>query len=158
MEMMELKKINKGWFLFPLICIFLIFITSCTKKITQTYTVTWLNEDGSILEIDEGVIENSTPSFDSSTPTKKSTDSEDFEFSGWSPELQSVSSDTTYTAQFTASIRTFTVYWRNKDNSILEVDENVPYGTIPTYDSQTPTVQPNSVLYGFNCWYPAIAL
>ena len=31
-----------------------------------------------------------------------------------------------------------TVTWQNYDGSILEVDEDVPYGSMPSYDGETP--------------------
>lgn len=115
-------------------------LLGCKGEI-KTFTVTWKNYDGEILEIDENVEKGTTPSYDGVTPTHPFDDTYIYTFSGWSPELSSVESDITYTATFTPSPipGPFTVTWKNDDDTILEVDELVPYGTIPTYDGPTPT-------------------
>ena len=44
----------------------------------------------------------------------------------------------TYTASYNSEVRKYTITWVNEDGTVLEVDENVPYGTIPSYNSATP--------------------
>lgn len=111
------------------------------KGETKTFTVTWQNYDGSILEIDENVEKGTIPSYDGPAPTRPFDDLYIYTFSGWSPELSKVVSDITYTATFTPSPKPgpFTVTWKNYDDTVLEVDELVLYGTTPTYDGPTPT-------------------
>ncbi|MCQ2795397.1 MAG: family 43 glycosylhydrolase [Bacilli bacterium] len=47
----------------------------------------------------------------------------------------------------------FTVTWKNYDGSILEIDENVRKGTIPSYDGLIPTREHDSeFIYHFKKW------
>ena len=65
-------------------------------------TITWLNYDGTVLEVDENVRYGSTPSYDGVTPTKPGDSKYSYSFSGWSPKLSSATESKTYTAQFTS--------------------------------------------------------
>ena len=74
-------------------------ITANFTQTVNTYTVTWLNWDGSTLETDQDVAYGTTPTYDGATPTR--TDATyAYEFTGWSPAVSSVTGDVTYTAQF----------------------------------------------------------
>lgn len=70
------------------------------NNITNTYEVTWLNYDGTLLEKDEGIEEGSVPTYDGIMPTKEEDISTTYEFSGWVPEVGEIYSNTTYIASF----------------------------------------------------------
>jgi len=80
-----------------------------TANIVQeenSYTVTWKNWDGTVLEKDENVPYNTTPVYNGETPTKTitwegRTDIYNFKFAGWDKTVSPVSDDVTYTAQLT---------------------------------------------------------
>ena len=103
------------------------------KEKSDNFIVTWVNYDETILEVDVNVKKGVLPTYDSETPKR-----EGYEFVGWDPELTEVTADVTYVAKFNIP-NTCTVTWVNYDNEVLEVDENVPKGTLPTYDGETPT-------------------
>lgn len=54
---------------------------------------------------------------------------------------------------------TYTVTWKNYDESILEIDENVAYGTMPSYDGLLPTkILNDNYSYEFYGWSPEPSL
>lgn len=66
------------------------------------YTVTWKNEDGSILKTD--TVEYGTiPKYSGNTPTKKEDSKYTYTFDKWDKELTEVKENITYTAVFKAS-------------------------------------------------------
>lgn len=67
-----------------------------------TYTVTWKNYDGSVLETDTGVTYGTRPEYNGATPEKAEDENFTYTFNGWSPALEAVTGDVEYTAQFTA--------------------------------------------------------
>ena len=105
----------------------------------KKYTVTWKNWDGTILETDVDVTYGTTPTYNRSNPTKAADAQYSYTFYGWSPSVSAVAGDVTYTAIFANERNSFTVTWKNWDGTILEVDKNVPRGSIPTYNGNDPT-------------------
>ena len=115
------------------------------------YTITWVNEDGTVLETDKSAV-GTLPSYDGEVPTKAPTTELAYTFQGWTPVFTSVNADVTYTAVYTEGPRPYTVNWVNADGSVLETD-TVPYGTTPAYDGETPTkAAANGYTYTFKGW------
>ena len=110
-------------------------------------TVVWKNYDGTVLEIDNKVEENTVVSYDGNVPTKESTEIADFTFIGWTDggkttytadTLPPFTSSVNYTAKYSYTLKQCTVIWKNEDGTVLKTDENVIKGTIPAYDGVTP--------------------
>ena len=124
----------------------------------RTYTVTWKNYDNSVLETDNNVPYGTEPVYNGERPTKESTEQYDYYFDGWSPEVTTVVGDATYVATYSAVQKTFTITWKNYDHTVLEIDEDVPYGTTPTYDGSTPSKpSTNQYNYVFSGWSPNVS-
>lgn len=124
-------------------------------KSTAAYTVTWKNGD-TVLEVDTGIIEGTVPTYDGTEPTRAATAQYTYRFSGWSPAVMSVTGDVTYHATFTSVLNRYTVVWKSGD-AVLETDEEVAFGTTPSYDSAEPTRAPTAQFtYRFSGWSPEI--
>lgn len=105
---------------------------------SKTYKITWLNYDGSVIEVDERVPYGATPDFNSYDPTKPTTNRYYYTFAGWDPEISEVKGDIVYTAKFNENPRTFSVTWIDDNGYILEKDTSVAYGEMPSYDGEVP--------------------
>ncbi len=122
-----------------------------------TYTVNWVNDDGTILETDNDVPLGDMPAYDGETPSKAADEQYTYTFAGWSPEISEVTEDVTYTAVYTETINKYTVTWVDSDGTVLETDTDVPYGTMPAYDGITPSKPSDEQYeYTFNGWSPEI--
>ena len=118
-------------------------------------TITWQNYDGSTLKTEQ-VNCGETPSYSGETPTKPATEQYTYTFSGWSPAVTAVTEDQTYTAQFSSTVKKYTVTWKNSDDSTLKT-EQVNYGETPSYSGETPTkASDGKYNYTFSGWSPAI--
>lgn len=68
-----------------------------------TYTVTWLHENGTVLETDTDVVAGTMPIYDGAEPFKAEDAQYTCAFSGWDKPLVPDTGDVTYTAVFTAT-------------------------------------------------------
>lgn len=75
--------------------------TFYAKWTINKFTVVWKNGDVA-LETDENVEYGTFPTYDGATPTKDSDKKYTYSFNGWSPNIENVSDNVTYTAQFSA--------------------------------------------------------
>ena len=124
----------------------------------QKFTVTWKNEDGTLLKTDENVAYGTMPAYNGEQPTKAGNAQYTYTFDGWMPEITAVTADVTYTAKFKATVNTYTVTWVDEDGAELEKDENVEYGTMPAYNGVEPTKAATAqYTYTFKGWNPEIA-
>lgn len=88
-----------------------------------------------------------------------------YTFAGWSKSmdaeaadpdaLDNVIADRTVYAAYSKTVRTYTVTWRNSNGTTLETDENVAWGTMPSYNGSTP--QNPSGSSPFTAWTPTPA-
>ena len=70
------------------------------EYITNTYTVTWKNEDWSILEEDKDVEYGTMPTYDGENPVKQWDWNAEYIFSGWETDISEVTSDVVYVAKY----------------------------------------------------------
>lgn len=125
------------------------------------------NDDGSVLLQTVECKNAIAGAYTGATPTKASTAQYDYTFAGgWSltpggsidaDALTNVIADRNVYAVFTATVRKYTVTWKNYNGTTLEVDVLVPYGTVPTYNSAEPVYSGEEADdYVFNGWTPTV--
>lgn len=103
----------------------------------RSYTIVWKNGDA-VLETDENVAYGSTPSYDGATPTKDATAQYTYTFSGWTPQISSVTESVIYQAQFTEILRSYTVTFYSEDGLTVLDTVTVEYGSNAVYSKSTP--------------------
>lgn len=119
--------------------------------LTRQVTVTWKNDDGSIIKT-EKLNKGATASYTGDDPVKAATAEYTYTFSGWSPEPGVVEQDTEYTAQFTETKRTYTITWQYESEELID-KTTVAYGEMPTHDDPTKPDEGN-IVYTFAGWDP----
>lgn len=89
----------------------LVLTYSCSahEESLDKYRVYWRDDEGNMLETDYDVEPGTMPSYDGPAPTKDPFEGTFYAFDGWSPELEPVSGNSTYTATFTEMTMTFTL-------------------------------------------------
>lgn len=125
----------------------------------EQYAVTFVNDDGTVLDVQ--YIDKGGDAVDPVTrennpipiPTKESTVSTDFTYSGWDSPLTAIFSARTIRATYTESIRKYTVKYVSRgivmQESVGYYGENIVYnGETPTYTLEESAYK----YYLFNRW------
>lgn len=125
--------------------------TATFTAVRNSYTITWKNDDGSV--IDTTVVEyGETPAH--ADASKTNTAEYTYTFTGWTPEITPVGGAATYTATYSSVKNSYTITWKNEDGTVIDTTY-VEYGKIPTHDD---AVRENTVAktYVFSGWTPNI--
>ncbi|MCQ2794300.1 MAG: leucine-rich repeat domain-containing protein [Bacilli bacterium] len=77
--------------------------------VVPTYTITWVNYNDDVLEVDENVQKGDMPHYDGKTPTRPNEGEHVYTFGGWSPEIVPASESTTYEAVYIPSYTTIDI-------------------------------------------------
>ena len=122
------------------------------NEITNKYVVTFVDENGEVLESSE-LEYGKTPVYLGTTPKKESTLEYTFGFDGWDKEISPVTGDVTYKAVYSPVKNEYTITFCDLDGNVL-YETLVPYGEIPVYVGETPTLAGNAQYsYNFVGWH-----
>ncbi len=118
--------------------------TAVYDQVTRNYSVTTVVDGVSTAAL---VPYGTVPVLES--PTKASDAQYDYTFTGWSPAISTVYGNQTYTAEFSSTLRQYTVSW-NVDGTVTE--STYPYGTMPVYDGTPSKTGDQQYTYQFTGW------
>ena len=104
-------------------------------SIVNAYLITFKNGE-EVLQ-SEVLAYGKVPTYDGEKPAKQSNAQYTYSFKGWDAEIVEVTGEATYSAMFDSIVNAYLVTFKNGE-SILQ-SEPVAYGTVPTYNGQTPT-------------------
>ena len=128
--------------------------TATFTSAKRSYTITWKNDDGTVIGTDT-LEYGTTPSH--ADPSKAATAQYTYTFTGWTPEIATVTGDATYTATYSGTTNTYEIVWKNWDDTVLETDAAVPFGETPSYDGATPAKAATAqYTYEFAGWTPTV--
>ena len=127
--------------------------TAVFTQITNSYVVTFKDEDGTVLQTSE-VLYGAYPSYENPYPTKEGDDGITYTFAGWNAELARVTADAEYVATYTTETVLYQITFKNYNDQILQ-RMDVPYGAMPT--CYIPTRAADAQFsYEFDYWSPDI--
>ena len=117
-----------------------------------TYTITWRDSDGTLIDENSSWVYGAMPAH---TNLVKESDAQfNYEFTGWTPELEPVVSNATYTAVWYEDLRYYTITWLNDNGTRIRADR-VGFGSTPT--PPTATKAPTAFhTYTHSGWTPEI--
>ena len=111
-----------------------IILTAEFAETINKYKVTFKNGDEVLKE--EQVEYGTTPTAPETNPTKAADAQYTYTFKGWDKELTAVTGEVVYNAEFTETLNTYKVTFKNGDEVLKE--EQVEYGTVPTAPETNP--------------------
>ena len=118
----------------------------------RNYTITLVNaNNGASVPLE--VAYGSVPEY---TAVKEADAQYTYSFEGWSPAFTTVTGTATYTANWNSVVNEYNITWMNGE-TVLEVDENQPYGTVTSYGGATPTkAADDDYAYTFSGWHNSL--
>ena len=126
------------------------------NEITNKYTVTFVDEDGTVLDSSE-LEYGKTPVYLGEAPKKDATAEYTYGFDGWDKEISPVTGDVTYTAVYSQVKNEYKITFCDLDGNVL-YETMVPYGEVPVYGGVAPTLAGNAQYsYNFVGWHKELA-
>ncbi len=128
--------------------------TTTTTVAEKNYTVTWKNDDGSVIKTDT-VKEGTVASYDGATPTKASDAEYSYTFKSWDKELSAVNADVVYTVVYELTKNKYTYAFYDEDGTTELKKETVEYGTQISAPSNPEKPDTTEDDFTFDGWYDA---
>ena len=119
----------------------------------KTYTVTWVDEDGTTLIDQKDYEYGAMPKFEGVEPTKAADAQYTYTFKGWDKDYTEVKGNQTYVAVYEKTTNKYTVKWVDEDGTTLIDQKDYEYGAIPKFEGVEPTKAADAqYTYTFKGW------
>ena len=119
----------------------------------KTYTVTWVDEDGTTLIDQKDYEYGAMPKFEGVEPTKAADAQYTYTFKGWDKDYTEVKGNQTYVAVYEKTTNKYTVKWVDEDETTLIDQKDYEYGAIPKFEGVEPTKAADAqYTYTFKGW------
>ena len=121
------------------------------------YEITFYDWDGTLLQ-STMVNYGEWPTYYNSDPWREADAQYTYSFSGWSPQLDWVSGNQSYYAQYESTLNQYQITFYDWNGIVLQ-SELVNYGEMPTYTGVTPTREADTqYTYTFTGWSPELSV
>ena len=115
----------------------------------RSYKITFKNGEQVLKE--ETVNYGTLPTPPADMPTKEADAQYTYTFKGWDKTVENVTGEATYNAEFTSTLRSYKITFKNGEQVLKE--ETVNYGTLPAAPTETPTKEADAqYTYAFKGW------
>ena len=115
----------------------------------RSYKITFKNGEQVLKE--ETVNYGTLPTPPADMPTKEADAQYTYTFKGWDKTVENVTGEATYNAEFTPTLRSYKITFKNGEQVLKE--ETVNYGTLPAAPTETPTKEADAqYTYAFKGW------
>ena len=119
----------------------------------KTYTVKWVDEDGTTLIDQKDYEYGAIPKFEGVEPTKAADAQYTYTFKGWDKDYTEVKGNQTYVAVYEKTTNKYTVKWVDEDGTTLIDQKDYEYGAIPKFEGVEPTKAADAqYTYTFKGW------
>ncbi len=120
-------------------------------EVPRVYTITWQGEEGKTIDTVAaayGTIPEHTD------PAKEANQQYTYTFTGWTPQVGTVTGDATYRATFMEVPRVYTITWQDEEGKTIDTVA-AAYGTIPEHTDAVKDAD-QQYTYTFTGWTPEI--
>ena len=126
-------------------------------SVVNKYTIKWLNDDDSELQISE-VEYGTMPIYNGETPHKDADEQYTYTYAGWDSEPVAVTGEATYKATYSSTTNQYTIKFVNYDGEELQ-SSSWNYGATPSYTGEVPTKPADDENnYTFEGWSPVVSV
>ena len=117
-------------------------LTATFTSTLRSYKIIFKNGEQVLKEDD--VNYGTLPAAPTETPTKEADAQYTYTFKGWDKKIVEVTGEATYNAEFTPTLRSYKITFKNGEQVLKE--ETVNYGTLPTPPADMPTKEADAQL------------